>query len=64
MTARNLARHAENENAPFWKMLRTGSDAFAKTRTPPAVAVCDHQYIFSASAKDLDPAAACPASVI
>src|SRR5437660_9090411 len=31
MTAENLARHADDPNAPFWDMLKNGSDAFLAT---------------------------------
>ncbi|MBO0757228.1 MAG: murein L,D-transpeptidase, partial [Bradyrhizobiaceae bacterium] len=40
MTEQNLARHARDRNAPFWQMLKAGSDAFLATRQPPKVAVC------------------------
>src|SRR5262249_17376401 len=29
MTAKNLMRHADDPNAQFWEMLKTGSDAFS-----------------------------------
>jgi murein L,D-transpeptidase YafK len=65
MTAQNLARHADDTNAPFWRMLKQGSDAFLAAYTPPAVAVCGQRYVFNAgySDKDLDPMAPCPPGI-
>jgi murein L,D-transpeptidase YafK len=64
MTAVNLARHAEDRNAPFWEMLKVGSDAFLATGRPPTVAVCDQRYVFNpAVTGDLDPNASCPLSI-
>ena len=47
MTATNMERHADDPNAPFWAMLKSGSDVFAATARPPRVAVCDHRYVFT-----------------
>ena len=47
MTDANLDRHRDDPNAPFWAMLKAGSDAFATTARPPQVAVCDHRYVFA-----------------
>ena len=33
MTTQNLTRHADNPNAPFWEMLKSGDDAFFVTGT-------------------------------
>jgi hypothetical protein len=63
MTARNLERHADDPNAPFWRMLKAGSDAFAATARPPAIAACDRHYVFNAATEDLDPSAPCPPGV-
>jgi murein L,D-transpeptidase YafK len=64
MTAQNLARHAQDRNAPFWQMLKAGSDAFLAAGRPPTVAVCDLRYVFNPPAdKDLDPSAPCPPGV-
>jgi len=65
MTDQNLARHAADPNAPFWTMLKTGSDAFHATGRPPTVAVCDRRYVFNpaAAADDLDPNSPCPPSI-
>jgi murein L,D-transpeptidase YafK len=37
MTTQNLARHADDPNAPFWQVLKMGSDAFFATGRPPSV---------------------------
>src|SRR5215468_4492520 len=64
MTAQNLARHADDSNAPFWDMLKQGSDAFAATERPLRVAVCDRRYVFNpAAAGDFNPSAPCPIGV-
>jgi hypothetical protein len=64
MTAENLARHSEDPNAPFWEMLKIGSDAFLATGRPPTVAVCDRRYVFNpAVTGDLDPNASCPPGI-
>jgi murein L,D-transpeptidase YafK len=65
MTGENIARHATDANAPFWEMLKVGSDAFIATGQPPIVAVCDHRYVFNPGIMDtdLDPSAHCPAGV-
>ena len=47
MTTQNWTRHADNSNAPFWEMLKSGDDAFFATRQPPSVAVCDQRYVFN-----------------
>ena len=46
MTAENLARHAADPDAPFWAMLKDGSDRFDASRQPPQVMVCDRRYVF------------------
>jgi len=46
MSAANIERHRDDANAPFWAMLKAGSDTFAATAQPPRVAVCDQRYIF------------------
>jgi murein L,D-transpeptidase YafK len=64
MTAENLARHAEDPNAPFWEMLKIGSDAFVANGRPPTVAVCDQRYVFNPVViGDLDPNASCPPGI-
>ncbi len=47
MTAANLERHRDDSNAPFWAMLKQGSDLFERTRQPPEVEVVGQSYVFS-----------------
>ena len=62
MTAENMARHRDNPNIEFWKMLKVGYDHFEVTKRPPEVKVCDRKYVFNQqSDKALSPAGACPA---
>ncbi len=63
MTAENLARHADDANAPFWAMLKEGSDAFVATGRPPTVGVCGQRYVFNAVDNNLDPGAPCPPGI-
>jgi murein L,D-transpeptidase YafK len=65
MTAENLARHADDPNAPFWDMLKQGSDAFLAAGQPPKVAVCGQRYVFNPVLADneLDPRAPCPPGI-
>jgi murein L,D-transpeptidase YafK len=65
MTAHNLARHATDPNTLFWRMLKTGSDAFDVAGRPPDVAVCGRRYVFNPAvrADALDPEAPCPPGV-
>ena len=65
MTTQNLARYADDPNAPFWQVLKMGSDAFFATRRPPSVAVCDQHYVFNSAVtvNDLDPSAPCPPDI-
>ena len=49
MTADNLAHYAGDPNAPFWAMLKEGSDQFEASGEPPDVMVCDHRYVFGSS---------------
>jgi len=63
MTAQNLAKYRSDENMPFWKNLKEGSDHFDVTKREPQVAVCGRRYVFNAQAKDggrFDAASACP----
>jgi murein L,D-transpeptidase YafK len=48
MTPINLAKHRNNPNMPFWKMLKQGYDHFEVTRLEPKVDVCDKHYVFDA----------------
>ncbi|MGB3273443.1 MAG: L,D-transpeptidase family protein [Xanthobacteraceae bacterium] len=68
MTPANFARHRNNPNMPFWKMLKEGNDHFEVTRQEPKVDVCEKRYVFDAQAPAnasaapvFDPAGRCPA---
>ena len=52
MTALNMAKHRNNPNFAFWKMLKQGYDHFEATRQEPKVAVCEKRYVFDAAAPD------------
>jgi len=49
MTALNMAKHRNNPNFAFWKMLKEGYDNFEATRLEPKVAVCEKRYVFDAA---------------
>ena len=57
MTPLNIAKHRNNPNLPFWKMLKEGNDHFEVSRLEPKVDVCDKRYSFDAE----PPAKASPA---
>lgn len=65
MTSANLARHRNNPNLPFWRMLKEGADHFDVTRQEPKIDVCARRYIFNAVPDDpmkpFDPSRPCPA---
>jgi murein L,D-transpeptidase YafK len=68
MTPLNMAKHRNNPNFAFWKMLKEGYDHFNATRREPKVAVCDRRYVFDAVGPDdsnralaFNPKGACPA---
>ncbi|TMJ33500.1 MAG: murein L,D-transpeptidase, partial [Alphaproteobacteria bacterium] len=70
MTAVNMAKHRNNPNMAFWKMLKQGNDHFEVMRLEPKVDVCDKRYVFDAEppanaspARPLsfDPSGRCPA---
>lgn len=46
-TVQRLALAADNQWISFWENLKIGHDAFASTGLPPAVGVCDGQYVFN-----------------
>jgi len=48
MTPKNMARHRNNPNMAFWRMLKEGNDHFEVTREEPKVDVCDRRYVFNA----------------
>jgi murein L,D-transpeptidase YafK len=71
LTPANLARHRNNPNLAFWKMLKTGNDHFEATHLEPKVNVCNRRYVFDAqrppnSSKPLvfNPTGKCPAFVV
>ncbi|MBI3703928.1 MAG: murein L,D-transpeptidase, partial [Rhizobiales bacterium] len=49
MTALNMAKHRNNPNYAFWKMLKEGHDHFEATHQEPKVAVCEKRYVFDAA---------------
>jgi murein L,D-transpeptidase YafK len=68
MTALNMAKHRNNPNFAFWKMLKEGYDHFEATKQEPKVAVCERHYVFDPQAADgsskplhFDPRGKCPA---
>ncbi len=63
MTPENLARHHDNPNMDFWRMLKVGYDSFELTHVPPEVDVCERKYVFNAESPtaNFDPSGACPA---
>ena len=50
MTAENFAKHRNNPNIAFWRMLKKGNDHFEVTRQEPKVEVCEKRYVFDAEA--------------
>jgi murein L,D-transpeptidase YafK len=48
MTPANLAKHRNNPNMAFWKMLKRGNDHFEVTRLEPKVDICEKRYVFDA----------------
>ncbi len=71
MTPINMAKHRNNPNMPFWKMIKEGYDHFEVTRQEPKVDFCEKKYVFDAvKAPDakrepvFDAAAKCPAYII
>jgi murein L,D-transpeptidase YafK len=71
MTPVNMAKHRNNPNMPFWKMIKEGWDHFEVTRQEPKVDFCEKKYVFDAAkppnAKQnpvFEASAKCPAYVI
>ncbi|HEY0331168.1 MAG TPA: murein L,D-transpeptidase family protein [Rhodopseudomonas sp.] len=72
MTPVNMAKHRNNPNMPFWKMIKEGYDHFEVTRQEPKVEFCEAKYVFdpaappNASNKPLsfNATAKCPAYVV
>jgi murein L,D-transpeptidase YafK len=50
MTALNMAKHRNNPNFAFWKMIKDGYDHFEASRQEPKVAVCEKHYVFDPAA--------------
>ena len=46
MTPINMAKHRNNPNMPFWKMIKEGYDHFEVTRQEPKVEFCEKRYVF------------------
>jgi murein L,D-transpeptidase YafK len=67
MTALNMAKHRNNPNFAFWKMIKEGYDHFEASKQEPKVAVCEKRYVFDPAAPDgakplnFSPSAKCPA---
>jgi murein L,D-transpeptidase YafK len=71
MTPINMAKHRNNPNMPFWKMIKEGYDHFEVTRQEPKVDFCEKKYVFDATKAPnatrepvFDASAKCPAYVI
>jgi hypothetical protein len=71
MTPINMARHRNNPNMPFWKMIKEGYDHFEVTKQEPKVDFCEKKYVFDAirapnATRDpaFDASAKCPAYAI
>src|SRR5664279_3206341 len=71
MTPINMAKHRNNPNMAFWKMIKVGYDDFEVTRQEPKVDFCEKKYVFDAAKPPnakRDPvfnaAAKCPAYVV
>ena len=71
MTPMNMAKHRNNPNMPFWKMIKEGYDHFEITRQEPKVDFCEKKYVFDAvkapnAPKDpvFEASAKCPAYVV
>jgi hypothetical protein len=71
MTPVNMARHRNNPNMPFWKMIKEGYDHFEVTRQEPKVEFCENKYVFDPAAPPnasrapvFNASAKCPAYVI
>jgi murein L,D-transpeptidase YafK len=48
MTAVNMAKHRNNPNMPFWRMIKEGYDHFEITKQEPKVDFCEKKYVFDA----------------
>jgi murein L,D-transpeptidase YafK len=50
MTPLNMAKHRNNPNLAFWRMIKEGNDHFEVTKAEPRVDVCEKRYVFNARA--------------
>jgi murein L,D-transpeptidase YafK len=48
MTPVNMAKHRNNPNMPFWRMIKEGYDHFEVTKQEPKVDFCEKKYVFDA----------------
>jgi murein L,D-transpeptidase YafK len=71
MTPLNMAKHRNNPNMAFWKMIKEGYDHFEVTHQEPKVDFCEKKYVFDATkppGATTDPAfnasAKCPTYVV
>jgi murein L,D-transpeptidase YafK len=71
MTPVNMAKHRNNPNMAYWKMIKEGYDHFEVTRQEPKVDFCEKKYVFDAvkspdAKRDpvFEASAKCPAYVI
>jgi murein L,D-transpeptidase YafK len=48
MTPVNMAKHRNNPNMPFWKMIKEGYDHFEVSHQEPKVDFCEKKYVFDA----------------
>jgi murein L,D-transpeptidase YafK len=71
MTPVNMAKHRNNANMPFWKMIKQGYDHFEVTKQEPKVDFCEKKYVFDAIRAPnatrepvFDASAKCPAYAI
>jgi murein L,D-transpeptidase YafK len=49
MTPVNMAKHRNNPNMPFWRMIKEGNDHFEVTKQEPKVDFCEKKYVFDAA---------------
>jgi murein L,D-transpeptidase YafK len=49
MTPVNMAKHRNNPNMAFWKMIKEGYDHFEVTHQEPKVDFCEKHYVFDAA---------------
>jgi murein L,D-transpeptidase YafK len=49
MTPVNMAKHRNNPNMAFWRMIKEGNDHFEVTKQEPKVDFCEKKYVFDAA---------------